>query len=194
MSTEAKANEFLNNVPAAMREKFTDDEIKQAITIGKVMTQKAFTVLLGRMLEARGTPLAKELKARLEAEQEYNYCGYEEITFDVTDYKLRISVAVAPKDYMVDLGVPAGYESKILGTFVQIKELTGAAWLQFQKTSPEIYKGLCEVFNDIDMSILCVSREIPTLMYWDQNFPFRLTVFPMWVTRDGQPMLKKSTK
>lgn len=194
MSTEKRANEFLESVPAHLREKFTDEEIKSVITIGKQMTQKPFTTLLCRMLEARGTDSAAALKAKLEADLEYNYCGYEEITFGETPYKLRISIAVAPKDYAVDIGVPAGYEKKIVGTFMQLKELTGAAWNQFQTANPELYKSLCDEFNDIDMSTVVVSREIPTLMYFDAEFPFRLTVFPYWVDKEGKPLVKRTGK
>jgi hypothetical protein len=199
-ATYLETQQKLDQLRAAAREKFSEDEINKIITMGKQLCGKAVITAAARVVEegaARGfnKAIGERIARALKAVIPYNYSGFVSCGFKEIDYTLNITLSIVERDYKTDIDIPsADYARDLFQKYDFLKSTAIAYWRQFAEEHPELYKKLCAYRSDVDFGNLTVDPNNPTTMYFDPESEYRIGIFCYYVDKAGRPLYKRGAK
>lgn len=196
-NNEDIATQKINELKQRAKENFSDEEIQQFITMGKILASKAVLTLLIKTVEegpAKGLPKEEcdRLVKKITVRMPYNYSGFVTCGFKEVPHQLHVTLSIVDRDYKTDIDIPhMSYAKDLFTKYDFLKNTAVAYWRQFAETEPELFDRVCKYRDDVDFSELVIDEKNPTTMFFDESAKFRVGIFAYY-TLNGKPFYKKT--
>jgi hypothetical protein len=109
------------------------------------------------------------------------------VEMDETTDKLKICLALSACDFKPVIDLPDGAAKELDEQYGFLKALADAYWKQFIINNGELFKAICDHCKNIDFSAIKIDPDNLTSMYFDKSNPFRVSVYPYYVDKNGKP-------
>jgi len=160
-----------------------DDKARERLTqvkeAGEKLASKAVLCLLAAMAP----------KLRIKPPQT---SGYLNLSFKEIPETLCIALGIVDKDYRTQIDIIPGYEKDLYLKYQILKQVAVAYWKEFSMVNTRLMKKLKKALPNIDFSELRVDPNNPTTMYFDVDYPIRISIACIYLDKFGKPMMKST--
>lgn len=174
--------------------KYSPEEVKNFITMGKKLAAKPVLSMLCDMIQNYEGD-AKEQKRLIELVKgaiPYNFCGNVTCEFDEINWKLVICLSLVPRTYTADIIIPdEKYGIDLYRQYEFLRQIAIAYWAQFIEEHNGLFRRVCEYMKKIDIAELKVDPKNLTTLYLDPLSKSRVGIFPFYVDAKGNPLKKR---
>jgi hypothetical protein len=175
--------------------KYSKKEIKDFIAMGTKFSQKAVLTLLMKTLRHNDIAANSQLLSDIAAKITVKSPAFSQIEVNTMDIKLNVQLTISEKDFKVPAEVPDDTVAReLFAQYDFLKRISIAFWRQWREDYPELFKRITAACPKVDFSELIIASDIPTLMYFDETAPERISVFCYWVDAAGNPFRKAKTR
>ncbi len=192
----AESGQKLAELRDKAREKFSDQEIDNFISMGRTFAGKAVVNAVIEVVKegpSKGfsqktcDALVKKLEKRIPCK----FAGYFSCEFKEIPEKLHMSLVIAPNNYKTDIDIPSlDYVNDLYRKYDMLKNIAIAYWSQFAEENPDLYNAVCEYRADVNFN-LTIDTANPTTLYFDPDCAKRIGIYCYYVDKAGRILYKK---
>lgn len=189
----------MEELKAAAREKFSDEEIEKFINMGKAIACKPVLTMLKETIEeytsdgSRDNDIttAKKLARKVMRLCPYTSCAHLEMDFADVPYHFGLSLSMMPKDYIAAIDIPEAYVRDVIQQYISLKATACAFWTTFCNENQALVAKIANYCTNVDFSQLTIDPDNKTQMYFTTTTSNRICICPYYFDDDRKIIFKQ---
>ncbi len=181
---------------------FTDKQKEDMFNLAERFSNRPVFAALAEFVKDFAPATVKEaLLHEIHSYIKYPNQGHVEMSFNEPEYdgyKLRVSLSLAPKDYITTVDIPGNYANDLYSKYIMLKQMATTYWkaMLLQPDIAELIKKINFMIPGEPIGELIIDSKHQTSMYFRADSSYRVSIYCHYVDPSGRPLYKSqnSTK
>jgi hypothetical protein len=192
----------IEEMKAAMRDKFSEEEIEKFLDMGKSLSCKPVITELINVIKAKPgfDSRGKKLVRDIEDTMEYKTCGHVKIPmkdefgsiFNAQNVDIGLSLSITKKEHMPSFDCPEFIANAVLEQYKHMISTACAYWAHWCQKNSKLFKRVCDYRPDVDFSRLHNEATRPIMMYFTEESDTRICVFAYYFNNKTNQILVRN--